>query len=293
MSRRTVGKALGLLALASRLPGPSRAAARSAGQPKFRVFDGLMYLGKPDLRPAGLTRINWIGDLWRAGVSHDEVDDVQVRALFAPLRTSRGYYYLDIENWGLLGVSDATRRRNIDKLTQVIDLARAAAPSLQIGFYGLLPGITYWPLQRHDDAYREWLMVNQQLEPLAQHVDAVFPSLYTFYLDLEGWQNYARQTLKAARRYGKPVYAFLWPEFHDSTDLAGQHVPDAYWRAELELCVELADGIVLWGGWQQQWNEKASWWRETRAFLGAHAEVLGVVKDSAIGSQQNTRPRDA
>jgi len=291
MSRREIAIGLSLVALASQLPHPSRSAVPAAGRSGFRVFDGLLYLDKPDLQPLGLTPINWVGDFWRAGVPHDQVDEEQVRALFVPLRASHGYYYLDIENWDLLGVNETTRQRNIGKLTQVIDLARATAPGLRIGFYGLLPGITYWPLQRHDDAYQEWLMVNQQLVPLASHVDAIYPSLYTFYPDVEGWKNYARQTLRAARRYGKPVYAFLWPEFHDSTVLAGQHVPTAYWRAELELCAQLADGIVLWGGWKQHWNEHAPWWQETRAFVSEQAALsVGI---SATGSKQNPRLRDA
>jgi sugar phosphate isomerase/epimerase len=240
----------------------------------FPIFDGLLYLGKPDLRPLGLVPIAWIGALWRPGVSTETVDEVQVRTEFERLRNSSGFYYLDIENWPLLSVSVATRQQNIEKLARVIDLARRTAPNAHLGFYGLLPGITYWPLFRHDAEYREWLEVNRALDPLAGHVDAVFPSLYTYYDDLEGWKNYARQTLTEARRYGKPVYVFLWPQFHDSNPtLRGQEVPRAFWLAELELCAELADGIVLWGGWQGHWDENAAWWQETLTFMKTLKDV--------------------
>ncbi len=236
--------------------------------PRFPVFDGLLYLGKPDLRPHGLVPIAWIGDLWRPGVSTEIVDDLQVRSQFARVRNSSGFYYLDIENWPLLSVSVATRQQSIEKLMRVIDLARRTAPNARLGFYGLLPGTTYWPLFRHDAQYREWLDVNRELDPIAAHVDAVFPSLYTYYNDMAGWKDYARQTLTEARRYGKPVYVFLWPQYHDSNpELRGQEVPRAFWRAELNLCAEMADGIVLWGGWQGHWNEDAAWWQETLEFM--------------------------
>jgi hypothetical protein len=234
----------------------------------FIVFDGLLYTGKPDTRARGLVPISWVGDIWRPGVPTDTVDAAQVRAVFEHEADKSGYYYLDIENWPLLSVSPATRRQNIAKLTQVIELARSALPSAHLGFYGLLPGITYWPLMRHDAAFAEWLQVNRDLEPLAGRVDAVYPSLYTFYDDVEGWKSYARQTLAEARRFGKPVYVFLWPQFHDSNpQLRGHDLPREFWRAELQLCAELADGVVLWGGWQTPWDERAAWWQETLAFM--------------------------
>jgi hypothetical protein len=243
-----------------------RAAIGRGAQP-FILFDGLSYSGKPDLAPYGLVPIVWVGDLWGPGRSMDNPDEERIRSLFQRAKNQTGYFYLDIENWPLLAVSAAVRRRNIEKLTRTIDVARLAAPKARLGFYGILPGIAYWPLQQHDAAYGEWLTVNREIAPLAEHVDAVFPSLYAFYDDLEAWKSYARQTLIEARRYGKPVYAFVWPEFHDSNlALRGREVPRAFWRAELDLCAELADGIVLWGGWQRRWSDSAPWWQETKTF---------------------------
>ena len=78
--------------------------------------------------------------------------------------------------------------------------------------------------------------------------------------------------LNAARAYGKPVYAFLWPRFHDSNRLlGGRYIGDDYWRMELDTARRYADGIVLWGGWDEgrpaQWDENAPWWRVTKGFL--------------------------
>lgn len=270
--RRSFCKAIGMIMLARSLVG--QRVALSEPRRSLIMLDGLLYRGKPDLRSLGFVPIAGSGDLWRPGVSHENVDEVRIRSLFEPLRASSEYYYIDIENWPLQSVSDDTRQRNVDKLTRVIELARSTAPNLRLGLYGLLPGITYWPLLRHDDEYGDWLKINRVLDPLAKHVDAVFPSLYTFYDDPEGWKSYARQTLIEARRYGKPVYPFLWPEFHDSnSELRGRELPSALWRAELELCADMADGMVLWGGWQLPWIESASWWRETLAFLKEHDDA--------------------
>jgi hypothetical protein len=238
--------------------------------PQFMVFDGLLFLGKPDFRVRGLTPIGGSGELWRPGVSQDSIDEVRLRSLFEPYRTNTGFYYIDIENWPLRPAPVDARRKTIDKLATLVDVARATAPRMHLGFYGVLPDIAYWPLIRHDKEYDAWLEVNRELLVLANHVDAIFPSLYTFYDDLDGWSNYARQTLAEARRYGKPVYPFLWPEFHDSNPvLRGRKLQPDFWRAELDLCAKLADGIVLWGGWQQHWDEHAPWWQETLKFIQA------------------------
>ena len=248
---------------------PAIPGAPAAGR-RFALFDALLYAGKPDLRSVGLVPIEWVGDLWRPGVAHEEVDEAAVRAAFAPLRRA-AWCYLDIESWPVGGVDPALRARSIKKLARVIEIARMTAPGIRLGFYGILPDICYWPLLKHDAGYVQWLQTNRQLDGLAARVDAVFPSLYTFYEDLDGWRSYARQTLVESRRWEMPVYAFLWPEFHDSNLLLrGRPLPRSFWRAQLELCGELADGVVLWGGWRERWSESAEWWQETLQFIRAH-----------------------
>jgi hypothetical protein len=36
---------------------------------------------------------------------------------------------------------------------------------------------------------------------------------------------------------------------------------------ELETARQSADGIVIWGGFQQTWDNDAPWWLETQKFL--------------------------
>jgi hypothetical protein len=249
----------------------------------------------PDLSENGLVPLAGTGVLWRDGWPREQVDEVGVRSALYPHRDSRGFFYLEVENWPLESVSPEVRKQNIAKLRRVAEIAHEVAPHMHLGFYGLLPGIAYWQLMQHDHSYREWQATNKATEALAANIDIVFPSLYTFYVDIEGWKSVARQTLIEARRYQKPVVPFIWPEFHDSTELRGQEVPAAYWRAELEICYELADGVVLWGGWtpaptvkttmvQRRWNPSAEWWAETKRFMVTHSS-----KEAGVASGNLTK----
>jgi hypothetical protein len=75
----------------------------------------------------------------------------------------------------------------------------------------------------------------------------------------------------------KPVYVFLWPEYHDSNAaLRGTQIDAKYWRTQLETARKFADGIVIWGGYDllknrpRKWNEEDAWWKETRNFLATN-----------------------
>ena len=135
-----------------------------------------------------------------------------------------------------------------------------------MAIYNVIPCWDYWGLVNNDQAkIKEWKDCNVRIGDLAQGVDIVMPSLYTFYNDPHGWDIFAAALLLAAHRYGKPVYAFLWPEFHVSNRLLrGHNLPGNFWRHELEFCRTRADGIVIWGGWQKQWddNGRHGGWRQ-------------------------------
>ena len=119
-----------------------------------------------------------------------------------------------------------------------------------------------------DASYEDWIKGNERLNELADHVDAVFPSLYTFYNNPAGWEKYAIENLKEARKSGKPVYAFLWPTYHNSSaELNGTHIDGLFWRKQLDICKQYVDGVVIWGGWQVKWDPQFEWWKETIKFM--------------------------
>lgn len=235
---------------------------------QFVVFDSLLYKGKPDLTPLGFRPIKLVystkemfeggkfdESAWSAAVTRAASDTVPAA--------------LDIEEWRVSGISKGEIGANIAKYQKALELARLAAPKTRIGYYGLVPERNYWaPVKKDRNALKEWNDTNRSLRVIAEKVDFLFPSIYTFYNDPAGWEIYAKEMLQEARKFRKPVYAFIWPEFHDSNkELAGQNIPAKFWAKELDLCRHHADGVVIWGGFQKSWDENAPWWAATKEFM--------------------------
>jgi len=239
----------------------------------FRVYDGLLHRGKPNLARLGFERIYWVGGLWRPGTPRDYVDEQGVIAALALLPYEARTLYIDIENWPLLGVSDSVRAQHIENFIVTAKIVRRVKPAVKFGFYGIAPLCIYWPIIRQDkEALAEWRAANRALQPLADLVDFVLPSLYTAYDDHADWRKYAIASLDEARQYRKPIYPFLWYEYFDGNPLLRGHVVNATdWRDELDLCRECADGIVLWGGSERGWSESAGWWQSVLSFMGKPA----------------------
>jgi len=256
--------AMGLSAAAAAAEPPVSAAPNRG----FVVFDALLYKGKPDLQALGMPRMIQVNS--PHGVTRqDGVVDDQVRSTLKDWHDYKGAIFLDYEIWWTFHVPEAEVSASIAKLAQTLHLAHQSAPAAQIGYYDIIPCWDYWGIVKNDQAkIQEWQNCNARISELADHVDMVMPSLYTFYNDPQGWDTYAAALLSAARRYHKPVYAFLWPEFHESNRLLkGHNLPGNFWRHELDFCKSRADGVVIWGGWQEQWDENADWWIETKRFL--------------------------
>jgi len=255
--------------------------AQSPPSPKpFLVFDGTLYSDKPDLsaygiRPITLAYAGKFGPDWHKHA--DRLPDLPAVQTVAREAQQKGYVVvLDIEHWPLKGSPDSVRD-SLTKYMTVLDWFRAAAPGLSVGYYGAPPIRDYWRAIKDtsNQERQSWMEENDQLRSLASAVDVLFPSLYTFYPDQAGWKKYAIAQIEEARRYGngKPVYVFLWPQYHESNRiLGGRYLPADYWLLELETAKEFADGIVIWGGWGSnnraaKWDENAAWWNITKEFM--------------------------
>jgi hypothetical protein len=275
----------------------SRAAATLRVQ-SFAVFDALSLAGKPDLRRFGIRRLQLVyeREVWGGHVERSEPATSDLRRLARSL-SGDVPVVLDVERWPVqvAGAIDAsTVEANIDRLIRIVETIRAEAPALQIGFYGLLP-IREYRIQygaaidpsRYAAADSHWREGNARLERLASHVDFVCPSLYTAH-DLPGtgtyreyWKPVAVSAIREARRYGKPVYPFLWPQFTDvdedgrkvasRTDRRANHayIPTGFWRQQLQLMLTAADGAIVWSSDNAQlegWNGSRAWWKVLHEF---------------------------
>jgi hypothetical protein len=182
---------------------------------------------------------------------------------------------LDLEHWETRGAAGIVEP-NVRRLVSVVERLRAGGLKNPVGYYGILPNREYWRAIEgtSSEGFRSWQRDNDYVIPLAAVVDILFPSLYTFYEDPARWKLYALRNIAEAKRLanGKPIYPFIWPQYHDGTALEGRYIPAADWRAQLDLLAGEVDGIVIWGGWAREegrlkWDDEAQWWMETKDFL--------------------------
>jgi hypothetical protein len=258
--------------------------ARHTARTDFPVFDATLFgTDKPDLASYGLIPIA-IVDPHQLQDRRDDpgghVPDVaHARSAMAQVVTPKGITVIDIEDWASPDGRPVTTDVSVRNYLATLAVLRAASPRMKFGYYSMVPTREYWDAIAGPSSarYRAWQRRNDAFQPVADTVDALFPSLYTFYPDPQGWVTYAKANLGEARRMakGKPVYCFLWFQFHDSTASAFQLIPADYWRTELDTCRRYADGIVIWGGFTEPggrfralpWDGNAPWWKATLAFL--------------------------
>lgn len=277
--RLKIAVALGIISCYSSPIVTTLAQIPSTPKP-FMVFDATFYSHKPDLKSYGLRPITLayagsFGPDWNQ--SPDRLPDLQAVQAVARNAQQDGHpVVLDIEHWPLEGTSSLVQS-SLSKYLQVLIWFRETAPNLPLGYYGAPPIRDYWRSTK-DIASAErasWMMANDQTRSLGKAVDALYPSLYTFYPDQVGWKAYAIAQIEEARRLGegKPIYVFLWPQYHESNStLGGSYLPADYWRLELETARQYADGIVIWGGLGSDnrpanWDENAAWWKVTKGFM--------------------------
>ncbi|TRD11414.1 hypothetical protein FGU71_05790 [Erythrobacter insulae] len=273
VSRREFGfgaSALGASALA-RCPAFGQTA-------KFKVFDELLYPNKPDLAQFGISPIHIIDrGIWPKDTSHFEDPDPELVAKkLASLPDDGTPVVMDFEFYSF-SEGQAKASEAVQGLSKIAATFHQADKDRAIGFYGYMPVRDYWRAVKPkiSKAYKSWQDENSMSAALAPDVDFLAPSIYTFYNSPSDWRDYALAQISEARRISdKPVYAFLWPNFHDQgIRKQPPPIPPEFWRLQLDTMASVADGIVLWGGWDfgkwksMPWNDEAPWWIETRKFL--------------------------
>jgi hypothetical protein len=250
--------------------------AEGLAQKSFIVYDGTLFKNKPEMAPFGIieAKILYGADFWPDKKRLDQLPTREnMSRLLARLVASNipteTPIIIDIEHWHLRG-EDGEIQASLEKYASVFDSVKTALPTHMVGFYGLLPMRDYWRAVQppQSKGYTQWQLENDVLTPLVNRVDALFPSIYTFYSDEDGWDTYARAQIAEAQRIapGKPIFPFLWFQYHDSNKLlAGTYIGGGYWRRQLATMRGLTNGVVIWGGWSKRgardWAENMHWWR--------------------------------
>ena len=239
----------------------------------FKLFDGTLYKNKDDISECGFQPIKIIyeGEIFTRKDNSLPTDD-EIKELAIKYRVY-DWVIFDIERWDH---GDDNIIKNINLYSSFIKKFKLYNTSSKLGYYGVLPVRDYWRASKKkgDDKYNDWVQENMKLKPLAQLVDAIFPSIYSFYYDKDGWVEFAKQQIDMGKiiSNNKPVYPFIWPNYHESNMfLANRYIGDQYWMLQLKIVSEYADGVVVWGGWgegePQQWESDMKWWVATKNFL--------------------------
>jgi hypothetical protein len=242
------------------------AAALGSGNPAtagerhfFPVYDNMFYRGKPDTTKNGLVASNIVYEdlIWPHDKNYGVLPSrTTFNAVIRAHIANPGPLVLDIERLGLKG-SPETVDRHLRVLATLADWARADAPDKLVGYYGSNT-LSRVPPQNLPFA-RE----------LARHVDAFFPPMYTFDDDRQAWAKRAQAEAAEARTLapGKPVFFYLWPQYHDGTPKQFQYINAAYWKFQLNTARSDANGVVLWSPGRFKWDDRSGWWAATREFM--------------------------
>ena len=260
--------------------------AQAAGNGSFKIFKAFRYNSMPSLSGCGLSDIRMLypTELFGSGSrSQPNVSLLKNTVAKSLLKTNPKFVVIDIEHWDEI--------EEMDKLITVVRTLKQAVrdggnTSMKFGFYMILPVRNCnAPTTGISSKLTAWKSQNDQLARLAKEVDVIFPSLYTIKNEPSNWVKYAKANIAEARQYGKPVYAFLWPQFHDYYKEYGtQYLPVTFWQLELETLQGLADGVAIWGsikpnaassnsvGWDT-WDGDKAWWQYTKTFAQKNSVV--------------------
>lgn len=285
----------------SYFPSPMCASARTdrariCAAQRRTIFSALEYAGMPTAKELILHRIERLYVVYSNLTRTGPPDEAAMRKIVhdATRENPQPTIVIDLEVPEFPFDIRTSARTAVDKtmayVSRLIDAARAENPRAKVGVYGAPPLKDYWApnhyvlanrlagvdpwwkakLPQAQAAYAAWTEANAYLKPLADKVDATFPSFYVLYDEVTdrntpNWEIFADMLLGAARKYGKPVHPFVWPQFHN----AGAHkdyryLPSDDWTKVICYTLSYADGFVVWGwgGFRREvWDEDAAWWQ--------------------------------
>lgn len=269
----------------SKSPEPTYTIDQRAGAKEFKIYDGTLYQNKPDMREYGIVEIPmvYVSKIWKGWKDMNSKQRsalpqrAVVREIAKSVNPSDGSVIVNVEHWNIRA-KGSELQENVTKYVQLLEWFKQDNPKVKWGYFARPPVRDYNRsiLGPEHYKYRRWQRMNDGLKPLAEVVDIIYPSLYTRYNDPASWREYAKQNIAESRRLadGKPVIAFLWPQFKKSDqNYSQEYIPAGFWREQLETVYEYADGVVIWGGWdvkrrgKADWSEDLAWWQVLKRFI--------------------------
>lgn len=213
------------------------------------------------------------------------------------LNPRHGWVLVDHEDW--FEATQAQRLATAANFATMYRELKSRRPDLKFAFYGF--GIKHhntWPALGPDSPeYQSWQRMSDDYAEMLAVVDALCPTLYFWYSEADNgtaftkarspglFRGYLTDARRLLDKYGapnRPVYPYIWWRKHD----ASKDLEDWIWRDMLKTSLALADGFVLWGGYQQEWDPWAPWMRVFSSLTRQHKidQATGTVqRPSGIG----------
>ncbi len=277
---------LALLILAGTVARPVGYAQSSTNtaQP-FLVFDNMFYAGKPDFSTNGLIPncvVYETSELKAAVAAGQLPDETAFKEKIKRLSLNRpGPIVIDIEYAYLSKnkkTTDAEVKQHFKLFITLAHWAHEAAPGHLVGFYGhgLFP----------EEPGKEY---GAETKELLAAMDAFFPSLYSHGNQSPAqWREKLQFLIQQAHQIapGKPVYPYIWAQYHEGGPKALEFLDADYLTFQLEAArTDGADGVVFWSGNKPAWTDRP-WAQAMLKFVAAKP-----ICKTAVKSDPTARPK--
>ncbi len=228
------------------------------------IIDATNYTGKPQSGALSPCKSVYQGEIWgdawpNAGQTGELPDETRLKSIASAWPTDR-ITWLNIEHRPLNNTfnsrTDSEIKTNIAWMIQILEWCKEANPSLALGIYSGLFQDEGGSIGAVDSkiATDDARIVS---EGILDVVDFVAPSFYDRYdTDMGQWGRRAHRMLSRIRAATDlPIYPFLWDHYHDAhsnSDLRLQPLDPIYYSKQVGLCLNIADGAILWShptGW--------------------------------------------
>jgi len=249
----------------------------------FEIYDGTQYKNRPNMEQYGIKDITILygSRFWDKGKSREDIpSNKRLKKLARKYDGKTEMIVLDIEHWKVQGhpLRPWIIDKSIKKYTETIKIFKSHTMQSKVGYFGGPFPISNYRASiadKNSSLYKTWIQDNDKLSKLANHVDAVFPSVYTYNENIAEWEkSFLRKVENIKRFHNGKVYVFLWPQYFDNAP-APEHLrlkfmPANFWKHQLEFANKHVDGVVIWGGWDFKkwqpmvWDDNSDWWIETK-----------------------------
>jgi len=228
---------------------------------RFRIYDGMLYKGKPSLAGQGLLPIKVLypKHLWSKNADRSVPDIPQIKKVIQEIvQEGTERVVLDLEGWGV----------ETSKYLAALNAAKSVGKFLDYGFYGQLPQRSHpYRIKRETNYWHEIQGRNAEMAQVAYHANTIYPSLYNLTVDGEEWEAMALRDILAARKYGREVIPFIMPQYHPNSAAPWRFLDYDKWVSQLSFLSQISEGVIIWSPPDPTWDNKSPWWDATKLFL--------------------------